>query len=79
VTLEDADFRKSPMKMVYRKLSKTASLPHLSLSSFLKETDKNRIRLILSNLLWPSSLAASGRNHHLGKDWDRLTRFCGAT
>ena len=27
MTLGDADFRKSPMKMIYRKLSKTASLP----------------------------------------------------
>ena len=27
MTLGDADFRKSPMKMTYRKLPKTASLP----------------------------------------------------
>jgi hypothetical protein len=27
VTLGDADFRKSPMKMIYRKFPKTASLP----------------------------------------------------
>ena len=27
MTPGDADFRKSPMKMIYRKLSKTASLP----------------------------------------------------
>ena len=27
VTLGDADFRKSPMKMIYRKLPKPASLP----------------------------------------------------
>ena len=27
MTLGDADFRKSPMKMIYRKLPKTASLP----------------------------------------------------
>jgi len=31
MTLGDADFRKSPMKMIYRKLPKTAALPwHLS-------------------------------------------------
>ena len=27
MTLGDADFRKSPMKMIYRKFPKTASLP----------------------------------------------------
>ena len=27
MTLGDADFRKFPMKMIHRKLSKTASLP----------------------------------------------------
>ena len=44
MTLGDADFRKSLMKMIYRKLSKTASLPVTCHHAFIGELDLDNHR-----------------------------------
>ena len=72
MTLADADFRKSPIKMVYRKLPKTASLPVDSKKRHIEQVDpttREQAEKRLAEIVRAGKMAVTNQTFKQYGDW----------